>query len=313
MGTAGLSKMAYFSRAFPGVGWNFAPADKKHRAPGRPPPLFERVVQGKIEFLGMVKGKHSPIYLRLRKQFYELPEMRHADASLALEESLPKPLIVTEGKTDWKHLKAAFLRLKNLGVVTCPDIEFQEEESVRGTGNDQLLTQCKALAAVKQPRPPTIFIFDRDVEQIKKSASSEAGDYKKWGNSVYSFVLPIPEHRQDTPDISIEFFYKDEDIRRKDLSSRRLFLSSEFNPETGRHLSDDLNCPHPRKDWHSKVKIIEDKVFDKSGKNFALPKSDFADYILNGADGFKDIDFGAFSRIFDIIATIIADDYTENE
>lgn len=46
--------------------------DRKHRGPFKGPPSFGQVVKGKIEFLGMVKGKDDPIYLRFLAQLREL-------------------------------------------------------------------------------------------------------------------------------------------------------------------------------------------------------------------------------------------------
>ena len=46
--------------------------DKRHRGPFKEPALFKQVVKGKIEFLGMVKGKCDPIYLRFLAQLREL-------------------------------------------------------------------------------------------------------------------------------------------------------------------------------------------------------------------------------------------------
>ena len=44
----------------------------KHRAPWLPIPKFERVIKGKIEYLGMVKGQDSLTYLRFLDQLGEL-------------------------------------------------------------------------------------------------------------------------------------------------------------------------------------------------------------------------------------------------
>lgn len=50
--------------------------DKKHRSPVKGPPSFKKVVKGKIEFLGMVRGKDDPIYLRFLAQLRGLaPEL----------------------------------------------------------------------------------------------------------------------------------------------------------------------------------------------------------------------------------------------
>lgn len=44
----------------------------KHRAPWRNPPRFEQVVKGKIEYLGMVKGRNSTTYLKFLDKIGEL-------------------------------------------------------------------------------------------------------------------------------------------------------------------------------------------------------------------------------------------------
>jgi RNA-directed DNA polymerase len=54
----------------------FKTYDQKHRGPSKSRPLFKQVVKGKIEFLGMVRGKINPIYLRFRHQLRTLaPEL----------------------------------------------------------------------------------------------------------------------------------------------------------------------------------------------------------------------------------------------
>ena len=44
----------------------------RYKGPFMPPPQFERIVKGNIEFLGMVRGKDDAIYLRLLAQLREL-------------------------------------------------------------------------------------------------------------------------------------------------------------------------------------------------------------------------------------------------
>ena len=62
---------------------------------------------------------------------------------------------------------------------------------------------------------PTIFVFDRDDPTILNEVSDESKGYRSWGNNVFSFAIPVPNHRNGNPQISIEFYYKDEEIRRK--------------------------------------------------------------------------------------------------
>jgi hypothetical protein len=84
-------------------------------------------------------------------------------------------IIWTEGKTDWQHLKRAFQAL-DVGRK----LAFQEVGDA--WGDDQLLKQCAALARVAQPRP-TIFIFDRDKDDVVAKVDDPLRGYKAWGNS----------------------------------------------------------------------------------------------------------------------------------
>jgi RNA-directed DNA polymerase len=63
--------------------------DAKHRNPERDePPLFGRVVKGKIEFLGMVRGKNDPLYLRFHEQ------LRRLDPDLAGGPADPRMILL---------------------------------------------------------------------------------------------------------------------------------------------------------------------------------------------------------------------------
>src|SRR6185503_14708071 len=132
---------------------------------------------------------------------------------------LPKPIIITEGKTDWIHLKAAYLKFKDSGYIKF-DLDFDEFEESRG--DSDTLDACKKHAR-NNNHQSRIFIFDRDVQAIVDDVMSETTYYKDWGNNVYSFPLPIPQHRLKTPEIRIEFFYQDDDLMKKDNNGRRLF------------------------------------------------------------------------------------------
>ena len=81
-------------------------------------------------------------------------------------------------------------------------------------------------------------------------------------------------------------------------------VSSEFHPSS-RHKRADLTCTDLNKINRKDVTIIDDKVFDKHHKNVALPKSQFADYILQQQERFNDFDISEFQKIFDIIGMII--------
>ena len=147
--------------------------------------------------------------------------------------------------------------------------------------------------------------FDRDEPKILKDVTVQDSPYKKWGDNVYSFAIPVPSHRTTTPNVCIEHYYKDEEIKQPNSEGRRLFLSNEFDSESARHATDDLNCTDRNKIRDTNLlKIIDDGVFNSGHENVALTKNAFADLISTRAQGFNDFGFEEFSKIFDIVSAI---------
>ena len=220
-----------------------------------------------------------------------------------IEKSI-KPIIITEGKTDWKHLKKALERLKNEGLYEDLDIEFLEYEENIKMGDSSLDSMVEAFKKTPQNKK-TIFMFDRDNETyIKKYANEEFNNHL---NNVYSFCIPKIDETLDK--ISIEFYYKENDLKKTDKNNRRLFLSSEFNQKTA--VSKCKNFVTGDKNKVTKpLMIIDDMVYsldDEECKiNLALSKSNFAENILKDVDGFNNFDIENFKKIFDILEKIIA-------
>jgi hypothetical protein len=216
----------------------------------------------------------------------------------------PIPLIITEGKTDWMHIKAAWVRLQAGGHFSSMSLELQEYGDDTHMGDSELLHMCKQYAKTSQLRPH-IFVFDRDNPKILKEIITFDQDYRDWGNNVYSFALPIPSHRSSQEDISIELYYMDEEIKQANAQGRRLFLSDEFDNRTGYHMVDDLHCTDRKKYQRSGV-VIDHEVFQgRNQQNVAMTKSDFAQHILDGDDGYNQFDISAFSTLFTIVEQIM--------
>ena len=116
----------------------------------------------------------------------------------------------------------------------------------------------------------------------------------------------MPKHREQTPEISIEFYYKDDDIFKKDRNGRRLFVSTEFDKTTGQHLIEDLNCTLLNKLGNS-LKVIDERVFNRQRQNVALSKDEFAENVLGQIDEFRNIDFLGFVPVLEIISTVVSD------
>ena len=99
-------------------------------------------------------------------------------------------------------------------------------------GNTVLTAICESVC--KLPQDVTrIFIADRDDENTNKKLGTKDKNYKSWGNHTYSFLIPIPSNRTNTPDISIEHLFTDAEIITEvpcdDGIARRLYMGNEFD------------------------------------------------------------------------------------
>ena len=215
-----------------------------------------------------------------------------------------KPLVITEGKTDWKHLKAA-MRALNISDL---DVEFYEYEDT--LGDKTLLQLLKDYARIKQPRP-VIGIFDRDNFSGLNCPELETLEFVPFQNNVFAFAIPLVNADEYGNNISIEHYYKKADLTKVDANGRRLFLGWEFY-DNG--LSKDRHLLTRCSNISNKSKIngiIDEKVYDitvdpKGEHSIALTKNDFSTLILSQdsfADGF---DFSEFTHIFDVLRKIIA-------
>lgn len=222
---------------------------------------------------------------------------------LFLPGDLPtRPLIITEGKTDWKHLKASLVKLKAAGRYSGFELDFLEYEDEIKMGSGDLKNLCRSLSKVPNPRK-VICIFDRDEPGIVAEVSGKGAAYRSWGNNIYSFALPVPNHRRESDGICVELYYQDRELKRKDSQGRRLFLSREFNPSV-KHNGEMVFWQPQDGARGQRLLVIDDKVFNGQNENMALSKSRFAEYVLAGTKPFHDLDSGEFSRVFDVIVEI---------
>lgn len=212
-----------------------------------------------------------------------------------------KPLIITEGKTDFKHLKIAREHLNFIDV----DIEYYDVPD--SFGSSELKKMLETLSKVSQPRC-IIGIFDRDEEKIISELESDKQVFKRYGESnVFAFAIPlVNEGEYHSKEISIEHYYKQDTLKLEDENKRRLFLGNEFyksgNSKDGKYQTKLKNIQH-------KVEtngIIDEKVYERNDLEFkdsiALSKDDFVSLIENNA---SKIDFSNFSKIFNVIKMIL--------
>lgn len=221
-------------------------------------------------------------------------------------ESLTKTLVITEGKTDWKHFKKALDYFKSQGEFFDLDIELYEYEMF--FGDSELNTTLTKYSRIPN-RFKIIGLFDCD-EGNGRSIYKEGGT-RNYGNNVYGMSIPIPDHRSyNDSGISVEFLYKDEDLKKVDSNNRRLYVTSEFN-ENGRYKADSTigvrNSDTVKKYIDvSKEKIYDHDVIDINGNSLALSKENFAANVLNTVPPFDNMDFSGFRAVFDRLRNIIA-------
>ena len=226
-----------------------------------------------------------------------------------------KPLIITEGKTDWKHIKNALTHFQENGEYSELDVDFLEYNSEIEMGDTALEQLCTHYSKIQQPRR-IIGIFDRDNKKIISNTTTTKG-YKNWGNNVYSFCIPKPPHRVDYENISIEFYYTDDEIKTKDRESlTRLFFSNEISELIEKDLTDNksktsykvLDVPISIKEKYKKI-FDQDcsQIKDDSGVTLAHSKTAFAEKVYRHKNGYDSFNLDAFKLILDVIVNIAND------
>ncbi len=216
-----------------------------------------------------------------------------------------KPLIVTEGKTDVKHLRAASVRLG----INDLDIDYFDIGNLQW-GDSHLENMINQLSKIKQKRK-IIGVFDRDSEKYTTFATDGSSSYKNFGNNVFAFAIPLVNESEYGNKISIEHYYHREDLLSKDSNNRRLFLGDEFfdsgNSKDGQYQTRTGKI-------QNKIAvngIIDEKVFCKDDleqtNSVACSKDSFADAVLRCDEYTKCFTFDSFNAIFDVIRQIISE------
>lgn len=215
------------------------------------------------------------------------------------------PLVITEGKTDWKHIKNAKDKL-NINE------QYDFFETVNDMGDSAILNILKAQSQINNANK-RIFIFDNDNKGIIKDVTEEGKSYKIWGNNVFSFVIPKPNIRTNEEGISIEHYYADDVLKKivcDDGIVRRVYCGNDFL-KNGNSKDLTKRCNKKNVCGDSVIRVLsgssEEKVFDideeeNNGVNYALSKDDFFENIIKPDN---DIDLTSFHLILDIIKEII--------
>ena len=218
--------------------------------------------------------------------------------------TLSKAIVITEGKTDIKHIMKAKEMLSIEGVdFDCIELDCQP------SGDSELKKLLDQLAKVKRSNK-IIGIFDRDLPNTVKDIEKDDQKYKDYGNDVYAFCIKSPQCRVDNKQtsISIEYLYTDEEIRTKLPNGCRLFFGSEFNKKTGRHNTSKTMSLANQSD-RGEDKIVENNggqaVYNEEEENVLAKKDDFANAIGQDEVPISKDSWSNFTHIFETIETII--------
>ncbi len=249
------------------------------------------------------------IYLKENERFKK--NLNYLETKL---KKINKPILITEGKTDWMHLKTALKKLTAKGYFQSLSIDFMEYDSNVEMGDNELMKYCEYLSKLPQEKK-VICVFDRDNDSIIKK-HQENGGIKKWGNNVFSFCIPSPPHRKDYKNISIEMLYSDDELKTPEPESKkRLYftnevkLSYEIDLITKKKKNSEwraLDIPETESELEKKI-ITEDcgKYENSLGEKVAISKTVFAQLIFEGAGLFNNFDFEPFRAIFDTAQEIL--------
>ena len=212
-----------------------------------------------------------------------------------------KPIVITEGKTDWKHIKNALLRFQEQNEFTDLDLEFYEYTFDMGDRLKNIISNIKDVPN----KCKIIAIFDTDKKIVKENVA-----FENLGNNVYQCAIPDPYNYGFG--ISVEMMYPKENLKFFDENNRRLYLTDEFSSRSG-ILKDDHNIVCKSKalidaEKNKRIKIVDSEVIRiDTEDNIALTKDDFATNILNRVPPFHSVDVSGFRKLFETIQFILQD------
>ena len=267
--------------------------------PGKPPPAFERVIQGRVQYVGNVRGWLDPVYRALAETLQDV-DPTFKPTTLRTLETPHRVRLYVEGETDVLHLTAAKLHFESKGEFTNLILETGTESAAGG--GTQLKELCLELADSMQS-PPCVCLFDRDDQNVLRQVV-RGSTMKYHGNGVIAVVIGSPDWRSEE-NICVEHLFKDEDIRRTDPDGRRMYLRSEFDDTTGHHRSPPVERVHIVNPRQTRT-IPEDVLSLDTGDSVLMSKKSFAEAIAAGKPGFENVDFEGFRSTFENISEAVA-------
>ena len=262
-------------------------------------------ISEEIGFMPLV----TPYIIEERKKYLErFNTLKHQLDGITEQynQSVGRIVLITEGKTDSKHIKIAFeeLELDN-GILSKIDYYDFHNNATLGDELDKLLKKLCNIPA----NNIFIGIYDRD----KKVFSTGNKHYVKLNDTVYKFNIPALHNaeRNNEDKICIEHYYSNSEIK-TETEHGHLYMGNDFDAygqssdgNFSYYFKPGYQCIHP-------LQIIDSsksQIQKKNANAKIISKDDFADYVTNHRDEFN---FENFKLIYNVICEII-NDHSENE
>jgi RNA-directed DNA polymerase len=149
--------------------------DKKHRAGYRGRPSFKYVLKGKIEFISMVRGKSSPVFLRLGRALRNLDETLVGNWDLdSQEDKIRGAICVLEVLEQDVMYQGTGFFLKDYGLITCHHVLRNGLQAFRCLNPKikhavQIIAQDQDIdLAILKTSLPTAHYLEADFREPKK-------------------------------------------------------------------------------------------------------------------------------------------------
>ena len=266
-----------------------------------PEERFGREVQGRINYVGYIRGKDDRVYASLCQKLWELEPK--AKLKVRYNSVSCDAVVFCEGESDSFHLRAALQSFQDKGQFTDLRVVWYQYRKDQHMNNAELKKLMLNRAGWKERETLEIFLYDRD-DPSYLDMEGTYGTPISYGRGVYSMLLPTVPHRK-SPRVCIEHLYENADLLKKDSKGRRIFLSTEFDKSTAYCAKEDVTTSN-RKALRSDYEyIIDDNVFNEYNQNVALAKVAFGKNVLNRVPPFDVMDFSHFAPLFEKVRNLI--------
>lgn len=258
-------------------------------------------ISEKIGFLPLV----APYIEQERKKYLEKETQLVGELEQIkkkYKEEVNKVIILTEGKTDAKHMQFAFEQL-GLDPEVLQRIDYYDfgERETLGDNLGDLLIKLSNI-----PRNNIIIgIFDRDKHV---QAPNPGKSYTALRNNVFRFNIPALENdeRQADSKICIEHYYSDAEIKMY-TTNGRLYMANDFD-DYGRSVDGNWFFQHFKRNRSlTPISIIDasnNHIEPLNAEAQIISKDKFADYVAGHPAEFN---FENFRKIFSVIVSILTD------